>query len=84
MKKYVKAQKTVGDVYSKLKANLEETLLSEFEENLALVMEGKDGYKSEYAPEDEGSHVELEEKVDSARSKYLSAVADLMLAEYEE
>lgn len=84
MKKYVKAQKSMEDVYTNLKDNLENTLLDEFEDNLALVMDNKNGYSAEYAPGDYGSHPDLEEKLDSARSKYLSALADLMLAEYEE
>lgn len=84
MKKYVKSQKTIEDVYTNLKDNLENTLLAEFEENLALVMDNKDGYSAEYAPGDYGSHPELEEKLDSARNEYLSALANLMVAEYEE
>lgn len=84
MKKYVKAQKIMHDLKFDLVDNLHQHLLDEFEENLALVMDGKDGYKADYAPGDVGSHTELEEALDSARSKYLSALADLMLAEYEE
>lgn len=84
MKKYVKAQKSMEDVYTNLKDNLENTLLSEFEDNLALVMDNKDGYRAEYAPGDYRSHPDLEEDVDEARNEYLSALAHLMLAEYTE
>lgn len=84
MKKYVKAQKSMEDVRLNLVDNLQPQLLDDFEDNLALVMDGKDGYRADYAPEDVGSHTELEEALDSARSNYLIALADLMLAEYDE
>lgn len=84
MKKYVKAQKSKQDIYTNLKDNLENELLSEFEDNLALVMNNKDGYDADYAPGDYGSHPDLEKHVDEARNEYLSALAHLMLAEYTE
>lgn len=84
MKKYVKAQKSIEDIRLNLVDNLQPQLLDDFEDNLALVMDGKDGYNADYAPGDVGSHTELEEALDSARSNYLIALADLMLAEYDE
>lgn len=84
MKKYVKAQKSIEDIRLNLVDNLQPQLLDDFEDNLALVMDSKDGYNADYAPGDVGSHTELEEALDSARSNYLIALADLMLAEYDE
>lgn len=84
MKKYVKAQKSMEDIRLKLVDNLQSQLLDDFEDSLALVMSGKDGYDAEYAPGDYGSHPDLEEHLDEARNEYLSALAHLMLAEYTE
>lgn len=87
MKKYVKSVQGAGKqaIKNSLESELRDELLEGFEDNLALTMAYKSKvYDADYAPGDYNPNSKEQRMCEIARARYISALADLLLADYNE
>ena len=84
MKKYVKSNSDLDyDIIKlKLENNLYDLLMSSFEDNVAKLLSGKDGYDADWTPDAYYADHPAEIAADEARAEYISKLADLLLVNY--